>query len=75
MFRKSALSVTAAVAGVWILGACGGGQGEGDSCSGNECSADLTCQPISGRSVDYCCPTPADQSDKSTCHPAEGDGG
>jgi hypothetical protein len=76
MFCKIAFGVMAAVAGACILGACvgPGGKGEGDSCSDDDCSADLTCQPIDGRTSDYCCPTPADQSDKSTCHPGV-DGG
>ena len=68
MFCKIACGVMAAIAGACILGACGG-KGEGDSCSSNDCSADLTCQPISGRTSDYCCPTPPDVSDKATCHP------
>jgi hypothetical protein len=77
MLRKIAFGVMVAIAGACTLGACAGpgGQGEGDSCSDSQgCSADLTCQPISGRPVDYCCPTPAEQSDKSTCH-ADVDGG
>jgi hypothetical protein len=72
MFRKIAFSVMAAVAAVGVLGGCG--KAEGDSCSGNDCSTDLTCQPVTGRTGDYCCPTPADQRDKSTCHP-DVDGG
>jgi hypothetical protein len=72
MFRRIAFGVTVAVAGLGVLAGCG--KGEGDSCTGNDCSTDLTCQPVAGRTGDYCCPTPADNSDKSTCH-ADGDGG
>jgi hypothetical protein len=51
------------------------GKGEGDSCTGqDECSADLTCQPIGGHSGDFCCPAPADASNKPNCQ-AQGDGG
>jgi hypothetical protein len=75
MFRKIAFGVMAAVATACSLAGCAG-KGEGDGCSGaDDCSADLTCQPVPGRTGDYCCPTPADNSSKSTCHAADGDGG
>ena len=74
MFRKMTF-VVVALAG--LTAACAGpsGKGEGDSCSGaDDCSADLTCQPILGRNGDFCCPAPADASDKANCQ-AEPDGG
>jgi hypothetical protein len=51
------------------VAACGSGQG--DTCSSDsDCGANLTCQPIKGRSSNYCCPTPAETSDESNCHAA-----
>ncbi|HEY5239818.1 MAG TPA: hypothetical protein VIJ22_00065 [Polyangiaceae bacterium] len=83
MFGKMAFVGVAVFAVSCVVAGCAGpmGKGEGDSCSGNEdCSADLTCQPITGRSGDFCCPAPADASDKSNCQaqpvtPPQGDGG
>jgi hypothetical protein len=77
MFRKMAFVGMAVVAVACIVAGCAGpmGKGEGDSCSGqDDCSTDLTCQPIGGRSGDYCCPAPADASSKPNCQ-AQGDGG
>jgi hypothetical protein len=85
MFGKMAFVGMALVAVGCLVGGCAGpmGKGEGDSCGGNdECSADLTCQPITGRSSDFCCPSPADSSSKSNCQAQavttqtpQGDGG
>ena len=58
-----------------IAVACAGpfGKGEGDSCSkADDCSSDLTCQPIWGRQGDYCCPTPADAGKAANCQPGSG---
>jgi hypothetical protein len=77
MFRKMAFVGMAMVAGACLVAGCAGpgGKGEGDSCgSQDDCSADLTCQPIIGRSGDFCCPAPADASDKPNCQ-AQPDGG
>jgi hypothetical protein len=70
MFRKMAfVGVTVVAMAGLVMGCAGpGGKGEGDSCgSQDDCSADLTCQPIQGRSGDFCCPAPPDASDKSNC--------
>jgi hypothetical protein len=51
------------------IAACSGGQG--DTCSAdNDCGANLTCQPIRGREKNFCCPTPAESSDETNCHPS-----
>jgi hypothetical protein len=53
-----------------LTGGCAGpiGKGEGDSCaSEDDCSSNLTCQPISGRKGDFCCPTPANASKEGNC--------
>ena len=69
MFGRS-VCVIAAVASMVI--ACSGGDGnsnEGGSCSkADDCGGNLTCQPITGRTGDYCCPTPASSSDQTNCH-------
>jgi hypothetical protein len=52
--------------------ACAGpiGKGEGDSCStADDCSSDLTCQYVQGRTGDFCCPTPAISSKEANCQP------
>lgn len=58
---------------VGVLVACSGTGGilEGNSCGGSsdDCHGNLTCQPIEGRVGDFCCPTPADSSSQSNCHP------
>jgi hypothetical protein len=75
MFRKMVFFGMAC--GLVGLVACAGpiGKGQGDSCSSqDECGSDLTCQPIGGRSGDYCCPTPATASTNGNCKPAN-DGG
>jgi predicted small secreted protein len=77
MFRKMAFVGMAVVAVACVVAGCAGpgGKGEGDSCgSQDDCSADLTCQPIDGRTGDYCCPAPADSSDKPNCQ-VQPDGG
>jgi hypothetical protein len=74
MFRKL-LPLFALTAAYSI--ACAGplGKGEGDECTGDQCSSNLICQPIEGRSVDYCCPAPPTSSNAATCHPGTVDGG
>jgi hypothetical protein len=73
MLRKSVLFGTACVI-AWLVGCAGPvGKGQGESCSKQEdCSADLTCQPVGNG--DYCCPTPRSASTSGTCK-ASGDGG
>jgi len=75
MFRKMACVVVASVACGLLACAGPNGKGEGESCSSQEdCGSDLTCQPITGRQGDFCCPAPADSSTKSNCQ-AQPDGG
>jgi hypothetical protein len=65
MFRKIVwFGIACGLVGVC---ACAGpsGKGEGESCaSQDDCSADLTCQPIGNRG-DFCCPTPPDAGSSS----------
>jgi hypothetical protein len=57
-----------AFAGLAIT-ACNGGQG--DTCSDDtDCGPNLTCQPIKGRTKNFCCPTPAESSSETNCHPS-----
>lgn len=60
--------------GALYLGACSGlgGTKQGDECGGStdDCSANLTCQPIKGRGKSFCCPTPPESSDYQNCHAA-----
>jgi hypothetical protein len=72
MVSKALLAFSCAVVFV-ASGACAGplGKGEGDSCTSFEdCSSNLTCQPIGGRQDRYCCPTPSDTSSDANCHAA-----
>jgi hypothetical protein len=74
MLRKTVFVMTAVAALGGVVAACAGptGKGEGDSCSTNDdCSSDLTCQPI-GDGGDFCCPTPASSSTKSSCQTPDG---
>jgi hypothetical protein len=74
MLRKTLLVMVATVALGSAVAACVGavGKGEGDSCSGeDQCSQNLTCQPI-GDTGDFCCPTPANTSSKASCHTPDG---
>lgn len=71
MFRK--LVSFGMACGLTGLLACAGpiGKGQGDSCSSqDECGSDLTCQPVTGRSGDYCCPTPRSASSNGNCQDA-----
>jgi hypothetical protein len=74
MFRKTVF-VTLACGFVAVIAVgCAGpmGKGDGDSCSGaDDCSSNLTCQPILGRQGDYCCPTPPQTSKESNCQPID----
>jgi hypothetical protein len=68
--KKALLAWAIGIGAAVALLACAGpvGKGEGDSCStADDCSSNLTCQPIDGRSGDYCCPTPASTSKESNC--------
>ena len=71
MLAKKALLAWACGIGMAVaLLACAGpvGKGEGDSCStADDCSSNLTCQPINGRNGDFCCPTPASTSKEGNC--------
>jgi hypothetical protein len=57
---------------VGFLVACSGSGGilEGDTCGGStdQCHNNLTCQPIQGRTGDFCCPTPPQSSTQTNCH-------
>jgi hypothetical protein len=65
--RFLATAFSATFVGVMIA-ACSGGQG--DECTtDSDCKTNLTCQPVEGRDKNYCCPTPATQSDYANCHP------
>lgn len=47
-----------------------GDQNEGGSCAKeSDCGGNLICQPITGRSGDFCCPTPPESSSHANCHP------
>jgi hypothetical protein len=74
-----AVWIVAAIASFAVAACAGpvGGVSEGDSCNGDDCAQDLTCQPIMGRQGDFCCPTPATMSSKPNCQPApaQADGG
>jgi hypothetical protein len=73
MLAKTAfVSVACGIATAVSLLACAGpiGKGEGDTCAtADDCSSNLTCQSIAGRSGDFCCPTPADTSKEANCQP------
>jgi hypothetical protein len=75
MFAKTAFVGLAGGVAVAMAVACAGpiGKGEGDSCSSaDDCSSNLTCQPITGRQGDYCCPTPATAGNAANCQPGSG---
>lgn len=81
MVAKTAFVAWVCGMGAAALVACAGpigGKGEGESCSTeDECGSNLTCQPVDGRSEDYCCPTqgvgaPPPKADN--CQPAAGTG-
>jgi hypothetical protein len=72
MVAKTAFVVLAAGVAVMMAVACAGplGKGDGDSCStADDCSSNLTCQAITGRQGEYCCPTPPTASKESNCQP------
>jgi hypothetical protein len=74
MVRKMLFVVLAVTACGLVACAGPNGKGEGDSCnSEDDCSSDLTCQPIAGHG-DVCCPTPPYSSKKANCQ-TTGDGG
>jgi hypothetical protein len=72
MFRKMIL--VALVASSLVV-ACGpsvnSDANEGSACSqNNDCGGDLQCQPVDGRTGEFCCPAPATASKHANCHPA-----
>jgi hypothetical protein len=86
MVRKMAgVMVAAMLVTAGVLAGCAGetGKGEGDGCSGNECAGQLQCQPVHGRSGDFCCPAPLTlptgscgqaqcfTSDQTNCQPTQ----
>ncbi len=72
MVCKATMLVTAVALTAGLFGCAGPmGKGEGEQCATqDDCSTDLTCQPVSGRQGDYCCPTPADAGNSPNCLPA-----
>jgi|HubBroStandDraft_1064217.scaffolds.fasta_scaffold1308218_2 hypothetical protein len=64
MVRKLlGLVVALGLVGLFAQGCAGDpGNSEGDSCSGDDCYGNLICQPVQGRSGDYCCPAPNNSS-------------
>jgi hypothetical protein len=67
--------VSLGLAAVFAAAGCAGpvGKGEGESCSKDDCSSDLTCQPVlNAQNVskgDFCCPTPPNSSNYANCKP------
>jgi hypothetical protein len=61
--------ITVLALGFVTMAGCGG-VSQGDECGGSQddCGSNLVCQPIKGRSKNYCCPTPPEQSSNSNCH-------
>jgi hypothetical protein len=66
------------ICGVALVGsivvACGPAdslnKNEGGACSKvDDCGGDLSCQPIQGRTGDFCCPAPPESSSHTNCHP------
>ena len=77
MVRKMASVVVAGLL-VALVGCVGNefGTGEGNSCSNaDECKSELLCQPVTGRTGDFCCPSPLMRPDgqftssQSNCQP------
>lgn len=62
MFRKMAIVVVGASLLAIVCGGCAGNQtgtSEGGGCSSDDqCDSSLFCQPVTGRTGDFCCPTP-----------------
>ncbi len=79
MFRKTAfVFIACGLVSAALSAACAGpmGKGEGDSCtSADDCSSNLTCQPVTGRQGDFCCPTPPSTSKEANCQATSTDGG
>ncbi len=76
--RVLMVGVTVAGLAALVAGCAGNqfGKSEGSSCStADECSTDLICTPVAGKTDDYCCPTPlvlptgAYASGQSNCQP------
>lgn len=77
-FRERAAKARFVVVSLGLVAAmsaagCAGpvGKGEGEACAKDECSSNLTCQPIidgSGTAKgDFCCPTPPGASNYANC--------
>jgi hypothetical protein len=82
MFRKvSSLVVAVGLIGGMVAGCTGEtGKGQGESCSSDsDCGGIGTqCQPVAGRTGDFCCPTPlvlpdgTFSSKETNCQPVQG---
>jgi hypothetical protein len=72
MFVRRLIGVAFALS---LLIACSSNEGdstEGGSCgSQSDCGGDLSCQPVHGRTGDYCCPAPASASTHANCQPVD----
>ncbi len=72
--KKAFVSVSLAISlAVATLAACSGGVSQGEECGGpqDDCSSNLSCQPIAGRGKSYCCPSPPESSNYQNCHAAK----
>ncbi len=72
MLRKMTIMMVAAGFVGALAAGCAGqtGKDEGESCSRDEdCNNQLFCQPVQGRTGDFCCPAPPESSNSSNCHP------
>jgi hypothetical protein len=55
-----------------VIACSGDAHNEGGTCStANDCGGNLSCQPVDGRQGNFCCPTPADTSKETNCHPTK----
>lgn len=82
MVRKIVSGFSAGLLFAALSSACVGnetGTSEGDGCTNpDECSSELLCQPVGGRTGDFCCPAPLMlpsgqfTSSKSNCQPVAG---
>jgi hypothetical protein len=52
-----------------VLACSGDAHNEGGTCATvKDCGGNLSCQPITGRRGDFCCPTPPESSSETSCH-------
>jgi hypothetical protein len=80
MVRKIVSGMVAGMLVAAAAAACAGPTGaksEGDGCGANDdCGDGLVCQPVTGHTGDYCCPSPlvlpggAIVSSQSNCRPS-----